>query len=60
MPKSLAKMLQKLRDLIGRKYHVTAVQPPLVRPLATFLDKIICKHLYYEIVITIAYNSMYF
>ena len=28
--------------------------------LATLLDEIICENLYYELVITIAYNSMYF
>ena len=31
----------------------------ITRPLATLLDKI-CENLYYDLVITIAYNSMYF
>ena len=29
-------------------------------PRHFLLDKIICEHMYYELVITIAYNSMYF
>ena len=33
----------------------------ILRPVVHFLlDKIICEHLHYEIVITTAYNRMYF
>ena len=38
-------MLQKLRDFICRKYHVTAVQPPLLLAIAiSYFWQPMCTH----------------